>query len=309
MARKIIIDTDPGVDDAMAILYALSDPALDLVALTTIFGNVPVERATQNALALCELAGREVPVSEGAALPLVQEPHPYALNVHGDEGFGHARLPRPKARATGIDAAEWIIDAVKEAPGEIALIPVGPLTNLANALKRAPDIVHLVPEVIVMGGAVRVTGNVNEHAEANIWQDPHAAEIVLAADWPVRLVGLDVTEQVVCTPADFDRIAAAKPVIGGFLKQATDFYIDFHRESEGLDGCHMHDPSAVIAAAHPEFLPTEELAIEVTTEGEAAGATRAIDKPHAKTTHVCTGVKIEAIRQRFLDVIMNGPLQ
>ncbi|MEO0530356.1 MAG: nucleoside hydrolase, partial [Planctomycetota bacterium] len=212
-----LIDTDPGIDDAMAIVYALSDPQIELVGLTTVFGNVPVATATQNALNLLALTGHAVPVAQGAAAPRTQPVKPHPDFVHGTGGFGEVQLPREPSTAHAADAADFIIQALRMSPGEITLIPVGPLTNLAEALDRAPEIAGLARDVVIMGGALACPGNVSPVAEANIWNDPHAADVVFAADWPMRMIGLDVTEQVRCSPQDFAHLAEARPVTGGFL--------------------------------------------------------------------------------------------
>ncbi|MEM7238318.1 MAG: nucleoside hydrolase [Pseudomonadota bacterium] len=307
MTRKIIIDTDPGIDDAMAIVYAFSDPMIEVLGLTTVFGNVPVTTATRNACALLTHIGRTVPVAQGAARPLVQAPAPHPDFVHGRDGFGGVAIDPPAMEADNRHAAAFLIDMLKANPGEITLVPVGPLTNLAIALEREPAITDLVAEVVVMGGAVRTRGNITEHAEANIWQDPHAAEKVLNAPWPMRMVGLDVTERVRCVPADFDRLAAARPQAGGFLRDAGRFYMDFHAKSVGFDGCFMHDPSAIIAVSCPDLFDTEAIALSARCEGEEIGATRPTDDGRA-AVDVCLDVRSESVRERFLDIISAGPL-
>lgn len=307
MPRKVIIDTDPGIDDAMAIVYALSDPEIDLLGLTTVFGNVPVKTATRNALALVAHLGMDTPVAEGATTPLEQPAHPHPDFVHGADGFGGVALAEPATRADTRDAAQFIIDMLHAHPGEITLIPVGPLTNLAVALDRDPGIASLVGEVLIMGGAVRTRGNVSELAEANIWQDPHAAERVLAAKWPMRMVGLDVTEKVRCTPADFDALASARPTGGGFLKAAVRFYMDFHLDSQGFDGCFMHDPTAVIAAVRPGLFTVEAIALTASCAGASIGATQPATDGRQPVA-VCLGVEAERVRAHFLHVIASGPL-
>jgi|GEM_PF-4704719 len=186
MSQKIIIDTDPGIDDALAILFAFAHPGLDVVGLTTVFGNVPVSLATENALRLVELAGVDVPVAPGAAKPLLISPRGHADFVHGEDGFGNTHTPHSSREARKQGAAEFIVEQVRSAPDAVTLVPVGPLTNIALALKLAPDICEKT-RVVLMGGAVNEPGNCSPVAEANIWQDPHAAEIVFAAKWHVTL--------------------------------------------------------------------------------------------------------------------------
>ena len=298
---KLIIDTDPGVDDAMAILYAAAHPGLDLIGLTSVFGNVPVATATRNALWLAELAGLEIPVTEGAALPLVQPLRPHPDFVHGIEGFGHLPPMRPKGRPDPRQAAEFLCETAADHPGEVTICAIGPLTNLAAALAIDPALPRNVKNVVVMGGALEVPGNVNEHAEANIWNDPHAAARVFAADWPVMLVGLDITEIVNCRPADFAAAAKEAPIIGGFLNDAVQFYFDFHRQRHDLDGCHMHDPTSVISITDPGLFEYRESPVQVMLEGEAAGCTRfGGDGP---TVRVAMGVEAPSVLAQFLGTI------
>lgn len=302
----IILDTDPGIDDAMAILYALADPGVELVGLTTVFGNVPEATATRNALALLELAEADVPVAAGAAAPLVQETRPHPDFVHGAGGFGDATLDPPERAPDPRSAARFIAEQVAARPGEITLVPVGPLTNLAVALQEFPEIAGQVARVVVMGGAVRRKGNASPTAEANIWNDPHAAAAVFSADWPVTLVGLDVTEQVVCTAADLAPMADASPKCGAFLTKAAEFYFKFHFESEGLEGCHLHDPAAVIAALDPALFDIISAPLSVTLDGEEAG--RTFEAGTGSTIDICLGVDIDRVRSRFLAHLHSGRL-
>ena len=176
---KIIIDTDPGADDALAILFALQRPELEVFGLTSIFGNVPTDLAAQNALRLLTVAGRlDIPVAQGAAKPLSIPPASYAYWVHGDDGLGNLNLPLSKTQPIPQAAAQFIVDTVMAHPGEVTLVPIGPLTNLALALALEPRITGNVAGVVLMGGAARVNGNVNPAAEANIFHDPHAADAV-----------------------------------------------------------------------------------------------------------------------------------
>jgi len=200
MTRKIIIDTDPGIDDTMAIMLALKSPELELLGLTTIYGNVNCSQSTINALKILEVAGRSnIPVAKGSDVPLVIEPHHHATFVHGDDGMGNTHLSLPASKALDISAAQFIVEMIMKNPDEITLVPIGPLTNIALALRIEPKIAKLVKEVVIMGGAATVRGNVTPVAEANIWQDPHAASIVFSAGWPLTMLGLDVTTKVIQT--------------------------------------------------------------------------------------------------------------
>jgi inosine-uridine nucleoside N-ribohydrolase len=272
MPKKILIDTDPGIDDAMAILFALASPELEVVGLTSIFGNVHTRLATQNALRLVEFAGHpHIPVAHGADKPLVIAFDEAPDIVHGADGFGNTHHPAPHGHPTGRPAAEFIVETVMEQPGEITLVPIGPLTNLALALEQEPRIAERVAEVVLMGGAATVNGNVNPAAEANIWHDPHAADRVFTAPWPLTMVGLDVT---MATEMDEAYLAALRGSrFGEFIYGISRFYQQFHFLAHGIQACYTHDPSAIAYLLDPSLFTTEQGPIRVVTEGIAAGQT------------------------------------
>ncbi len=304
---KVLIDTDPGVDDAMAVLYAAFDPAIELVGLTSIFGNVTTEIATRNALALVEMTGLDIPVAAGATRPLVQEAREVAWEVHGREGFGDVPAFTPKRKPAKEPAHELICKMADLYEGELVLCPVGPLTNLALALEHDPSLASKVKSVTVMGGSLDEGGNVTPHAEANIWQDPHAAEKVFSANWEVSMIGLDVTHRIICSPADFAALASASPKFGGFLDDAAQFYFDFHRKVDGIDGCHMHDPTAVISIVAPQFVSFDETPVGVILDGEETGKTIRYQGEGRMNTRVASGIDANAVRERFLDIMKSAP--
>ena len=304
--HKVLIDTDPGVDDAMAIIYAHLEPEIELVGLTSIFGNVTIDIATRNALALVEMTGAAIPVAHGASRPLVQEPKEVAWEVHGKEGFGDVPPMTPSIAANPSSAHAFICDMVNRYPGEIVLCPVGPLTNIAMALKHDPSIADKVKSVTVMGGSLDEGGNVTPHAEANIWQDPHAAEIVFSASWDVTMIGLDVTHQVVCTPEDFAALSLDAPKLGGFLNDAAQFYFDFHAKENGIRGCHMHDPAAVISIVRPELFTTEAVPLDTVPEGEQIGRTKRSEDGAKPAVNVAKGIDSNGVKSQFLDTIKTG---
>jgi uridine nucleosidase len=200
MPKKIIIDTDPGVDDTIAICVALRSPEVQVIGLTSVFGNAPGEVTAQNALRLVELEGHgDIPVARGSDVPLVFPLERLGTWVHGEDGMGNTHPPAPRGKLVDQTAAEFIIDTVRANPGEVTLVPVGPLTNLGLALRLDPGIAGLVKEVVIMGGAVACPGNMTPVAEANIYHDPHAADMVMAAGWPLTIVGLDVTHKTMMT--------------------------------------------------------------------------------------------------------------
>lgn len=269
----MVIDTDPGIDDAMAILFALAHPGIELLGLTTIHGNVPVETATANALRIVELGGAKVPVCAGSAAALAGMPKSFPAAIHGADGLGDTDLPEPTSSPDPRSAVEFLADTVAARPGEVTLVPVGPLTNLAQFASEHPELVSQVKEVVLMGGAAFYPGNMSPMAEANASSDPEAADVVFAAAWPVTMVGLNVTNVTVVTGADFARIAKANKDWGEFLGKIASFYIDFYQNVRGLDGCCMHDVCAVALPVARELFTLKRGAIRVSCEGFARGMT------------------------------------
>jgi inosine-uridine nucleoside N-ribohydrolase len=251
--RKIIIDTDPGIDDAMAIFYALESPELDVVGLTTVFGNAHVETCTTNALTLLEIAGRAgIPVAQGAGKPLVSEYRGPVPIVHGADGQGDVFLPPPSAKPAAVDAARFIIDTVMAAPGEITLVPLGPLTNIALALMLEPALGEHIAEIVLMGGAAFRSGNTTPAAEANIFNDPDAADIVFGAGCSIVMAGLDVTEATVMTSADIARIGTFDNPRARHLSAILPHYVAFSRMVGSPDGIPVHDSSAISYLVCPD---------------------------------------------------------
>lgn len=278
--RPVIIDTDPGIDDAMAIAVALAAPELDVLALTTTFGNHDLPVTTANAQRILDALGHpDVPVVPGADRPLLRPGHGPATVVHGDDALGDAGYPAPsRPPDTTQHAAVRIVEEVRRRPGEVTLVPIGPLTNVALALRLEPRLVDLVAGVVVMGGAARVPGNVTPTAEANIWNDPEAAEVVLGAGWPLTLVGLDVTHQVHADRAWIDGLDELDTPAARLVVDTAPTYVRFHQRTDGLDGIHCHDAAAVVHLLRPELFTTRPMAVRVVTEGFAAGTTVAADR-------------------------------
>lgn len=275
MTKKIIIDTDPGVDDTIAICTALRSPEVSVIGLTSIFGNAAGEVTAQNALRLVELEGNDqIPVARGSDVPLVFPLEKLGTWVHGEDGMGNTNPPAPKGKLHDLSAAEFIVKAVRENPGEVTLVPVGPLTNIAMALRLDPGIVNLVKEVVIMGGVVSNPGNMTPVAEANIYHDPHAADIVMAAGWPVVLVGLDVTQKTIITPAFQQEIFKAGNPAVRLIERILPCYQNFFDDMYGLKGAiYTHDPSAIAYVINPELFETRSVPVFVETEGRCVGQT------------------------------------
>ena len=293
----VIFDTDPGIDDAMALAFLARRPEFELLGITTVLGNARIATVTRNALYLRERFGLAAPVAQGAADTLRGRGDEEALHVHGGNGLGD--IPLPDTPFAGLDprpAHGFLIDALRARPGEITLIAVGRLTNLALALRAAPDIVSLVRRVVVMGGAFGFNGhhgNVRPHAEANISGDPEAAEAVLNAGWPVTIVGLDVTEEVILDAAFLDTLGERGGADGRFLRDVSRFYQRFHRDRVGIDGIYGHDFLAVAVAMRPELFETRSGRVGVVCEGAFDGRTL-LEEGDGPCT-VCTGVDAPAI--------------
>ena len=298
MAQKIIIDTDPGIDDAMAILAALHSPELEVLGLTTVFGNTEVELCSLNALRLVELEGNDhIPVAQGCGQPMVHDIISFSAGVHGKDGFGNTNLPLPHGKLDPRHAAQFIIDTVMANPHEVILAPLGPLTNIAMAYRLEPRIAPLVKEVVLMGGCAFALGNISATAEANIYHDPHAAEVVFAAPWKVTMVGLDVTTKIVMRPDYFEKLYAAGNPAVELLEKIQPCYQAFHEQIYGLKGAiHTHDPAVIAYLLAPELFRCEEMPVYVVTEGLCLGKTIA-DKHHHifRSTQAGKGIGEESV--------------
>ena len=275
---QVVFDTDPGIDDAIALWLLARHPAFRLRAMTTVFGNASVARTTRNALGLCSLYGLQIPVAAGAPMALAAgAPGAYPADVHGEDGLGGMADVAPPASGLldSRPAHQLICDMVNAEPGTITLIAVGPLTNLALALRHDPSVAAKVRQVIVMGGAFGMAGHFGNEtpvAEANVLNDPEAADEVVTANWPVVVVGLDVTQQVVMDEA---RLAALRLQgdTGEFLWRATRQYQDFYLKVAGIRGIYAHDVCAAVCALDPAAFFLRPGPVRVACDGIARGQT------------------------------------
>ena len=268
MARKIIIDTDPGQDDAVAILLALASPELEVLGLSVVAGNVPLHHTTRNALALCELAGRpDLAVHAGAEAPLAR-PLVTAEHVHGKTGLDGVTLPQPRMALAPGHAVDFLVETLRREPaGTVTLGPIGPLTNIALAFQRAPDIIPLVQEIVLMGGACFEVGNITPTAEFNIYVDPEAASQVFASGAPLTVMPLDVTHKALTSRAWVERMRAMGR-IGQAVASWTDFYERFDREKYGSEGAPLHDPCTIAWLLAPQLFSGRFINVEIETRGE-----------------------------------------
>lgn len=313
--HKVIFDTDPGIDDAMALLFLHASPDVELLAVTTTFGNGAIDTTTRNALYLCDRFGIPALVGRGAGDPLVGQAGPAPHFVHGHNGLGDIALSDQLARtADPRPAYRLIIDLVRAHPHEIEIIAVGRMTNLALALREDPGIVPLVKQIVIMGGAfgIRgVLGNVTPAAEANIWGDPLAADEVTGATWPLTMVGLDVTQKTQMPTSYLHALQDIAGEAGRFIWEISRFYEKFHNAG-GVESIFVHDSSAVAFLLKPDLFETRTGAIRVVTEGLAFGQT--IQKPDSvsyppsewdgRPSHsICTEVDSEGLRTLYAETL------
>ncbi|MEK0163106.1 nucleoside hydrolase [Phaeobacter sp. A36a-5a] len=269
-ARKIIIDTDPGQDDAVAILLALASPEeIDLLGITCVAGNVPLALTQTNARRVCEVAGRpDVAVHAGCDTPLAR-PLITAEHVHGKTGLDGPDLWDPTMPLAATHAVDFIIDSLRrEAPGTVTLCPLGPLTNIATAFQKAPDIVARVQEIVLMGGAYFEVGNITPAAEFNIYVDPEAAAAVLSSGVPVTMMPLDVTHKALATRPRIEAIRALATKVGDFTADMLDFFERFDVEKYGSEGGPLHDPCVIAYLIRPELFSGRKINVVVETTSE-----------------------------------------
>ena len=295
--RLVIIDCDTGIDDALALLLAFRQPDWDILGITAVAGNVPLEHTVPNTIRVCTLAGERVPVYAGAEKPLYRQLHD-ASRVHGSNGIGGVELPLGYA-SEGTGAVDFLINAMHRYPGRITLIALGPLTNVAQAILRDEAFPSRVKEVLCMGGAVH-GGNVTAVAEFNIYADPEAARIVFRAGMPITMVGLDVTMQALLGHDVVDRWRKdGSPVLraaGEMLYSYRHFY-----DGAALPGVALHDPLTVAAAADPDLLVTEHYYVDIETRSTLSAGRTVVDELRVTGRQPNTAVAVGHKREQFLD--------
>lgn len=308
-AHKIILDSDPGIDDALAVLYLASVPTVRIVGLGTVHGNIDSHRAADNALQVLELAGlRDVPVAVGARKPLNQ-PLRTSPEVHGEDGLGGAARPVTGRGVEDLSAAEQLVALARKYPGECTVLALGPLTNLAVALHLEPRLPELVRDVVIMGGSIEAPGNVSPVAEANIYHDPEAAQQVFEAAWPVTLVGLDVTMRIWLTSEELDKIAAADTATARFASEILRHYVGFYSQQHGRTGCALHDPSVAILAVIPELAKYADLPLHVELRGEHTRGMTVADRRDSPGPGPRVRVAMEVDRDGVMTTFLDGLLR
>lgn len=300
-AKKVVLDVDTGIDDALAILYACHSPELEIIGIGTVVGNIDAKGAAENTLRVLESAGRSVPVAVGAEQFLVA-PVQWSTHIHGQDGMGDTGLPSPRGKPSQEHAVDQLIRLVGEHPGQVTVVATGPLTNVALALRKDPDFVRNVAEVIVMGGTVGTPGNKTPLGEANFGDDPEAAAVVLEAPCKVTVVGLNVTHQTRMDDEMREGFRRAGTAAGELAHRVAGFYLDVYEKLGRRRQAALHDPLAVAAAADPTLIETTETwaTVELTgqhTRGMLVYDLRSFAPRPAKPVHVATGVDVERFLQ------------
>lgn len=307
--QKIILDLDTGVDDALALAYALADPAVDLIGVVASYGNNRVQQTAKNTRQLLELLGHpEVPVFLGASHSSTSKSFDVmtvSKEIHGNNGIGDVTLPEPMQGPADQDGITFLINAAHQYQQHLTIVPTGPLTNLAAAIDQDPAIVDLIGNVTLMGGALTVEGNVSEGAEANINQDPSAANTVFSSGLPLTMVGLDVTLRTLLTKRETKQWRNFGTRAGKIYADLTDFYIDAY-DRLGIDhhGCAIHDPLAVGVAIDPSFVSTIKLPMKVVTSGPNSGRTIG-DKSRLNDHQRLVTVAVQVDKERFVPTFMD----
>lgn len=267
MKHKIILDCDPGHDDAIAILLAAHHPAINLLAITTVAGNQSIEKTTLNALKVCSLADiRNVPVAMGMQRPLIR-PAKHAANIHGESGLDGPHIPEPDIELAPQHAVDLLIDLLLNSDGDITLVPTGPLTNIAVAIRREPAILPKIQAISLMGGAIGL-GNTTPAAEFNIHTDPEAAAVVFACGRPITMCPLEVTHQALATENVLGHLRAANRPVATFAADLLAFFAGRYRNEFGFPAAPVHDPCAVAAVVDPSILQAHDMHVEIETTGE-----------------------------------------
>ena len=311
--RKLILDLDTGVDDTLAISYALGSPEVELIGITGTYGNVLLEQGIRNDLAITDLLGHpEVKVYPGLSHACKADSFevlPVSAFIHGENGIGDVAIPDSDRKAETESAVDFIIDAVNTYGKDLVYVPTGPMTNIAAALAKEPDIAQRIGSIVLMGGALTVPGNVDAWQEANISQDPDAADVLFRSGAPVTMVGLDVTTQALMSREDTEALRATGTKAGRFLADMTDYYIDISEKESGvyLGGCNLHDPLAAAVAIDPSLVTTFATNLMVETEGPQRARTigdpsRLLDT--VKNTKVALSVDAERFTSQFMDRLL-----
>lgn len=304
MVKKVIMDVDTGNDDAVALLLALFSPEVELIAVTTVAGNAPVEYTTDNTLKILDCAGvrDDFPVGRGMARPLAKE-LVTAVHIHGGTGLGGVELPPTNRKVSELHAVELLIKMIMESEEKVTLVPVGPLTNIALAIMKEPRILENIEEMIIMGGAINDPGNVTPAAEFNIFVDPHAAKFVFHSGAKITLVPLDVTMKTMITREQLEAIVKADNIVEQFTSAIILRYMERYKQHIGIDGCPLHDALALALAFDKSLVKTRRMYVDVETTGEITLGKTVADYWMVTGKEPNMEVAIEVDAERFVDLI------
>jgi len=310
--QKIILDVDTGIDDALALLYALGEERVDLIGVTTTYGNIDADQATQNTLNILDLAGAtDIPVYQGALHGLESEdyaPREVATQIHGKDGIGEVEIEPSMRKPEEQHAVDFLIESALKHGQKLKLICAGPLTNLTHAYEKNPEAIAQIGEIIFMGGALTVPGNASRFAEANIIEDAVAAKKIIESDLPIKMVGLDVTMRTILTQDETEIWRNYETERSQVIDDMTHFYFQSYRDRLDLLGCALHDPLAVGVAIYPELAETLALDLTVETEEPARGRTIGNNDQlynENPSTEVCIQVDDEKFLTYFMDAMEN----
>ena len=305
MRRKVILDCDPGHDDAIAILLAARSPALDVRAITVVAGNQTLEKTLHNALRVCSFAGIcDIPIAAGMSRPLVRD-QILAGDIHGASGLDGPALGEPTIAPVPTHAVDLIVEEVLAAPGEITLVPTGPLTNIAGALRREPKITGKLQGIVLMGGAI-AGGNITPAAEFNIYADPEAAHIVFTSGVALAMIGLDVTHQSIPGPHERERIRRIGNPVAKLVDELLEFFGTSYRDVFGFEGPPIHDAVAVAEAIQPGIVRTQRVNVEIETRGALTYGMTVCDMYGITGRAPNCAVGVELDRARFYDLLVEG---
>ncbi len=304
MKHKIILDCDPGHDDAMAILLAAHHPGVELLAITTVAGNQSVEKTTRNALKVCSLANvRAISIAMGMDRPLVRPPK-HSPEIHGESGMDGPHIPEPTIEPDPRHAVDLLIDLLMNSEGDITLVPTGPLTNIAAAMRQQPAIIPKIRAISLMGGAIGL-GNVTPAAEFNIHTDPEAAAIVFGCGRPITMSPLEVTHQALATSVVSERLRAAQRPVATFAADLLVFFADTYRTIYGFPAAPLHDPCAVAAVVDPTIIRAHRMHVEIEITGEWTSGRTVCDVygKLGKEPNARVGYALEV--ERFWDMVIS----
>ncbi|WP_353893133.1 nucleoside hydrolase [Proteinivorax hydrogeniformans] len=299
--KKVILDVDPGIDDAMALALAFKSEKLDILGVTTVAGNLSLDKTTKNAAKILDILNAKCKVYAGAAMPLKKKVHT-AEHIHGPTGLGFFSWSETEENISSQDAISFMAEQINKYPNEVTIIAVAPLTNIAKLLNKYPNIESKIAEIIIMGGAVNVKGNVSEEAEFNIYADPEAAGAVFSSSCNKKLVGLDVTLKVLLTAENLEEIKGYNNKIADAVVEMTRFYLGKYRDVNKLSGCALHDPLAVGVAITEEIVKTTPMYLEVVEE-EGVKRGKIVQSDTGHPVDVCLKVDAKEFLNFYMDTL------